>query len=226
VSLHWYAITTSSPEIDPLQLRGIGGAALRWLEGAGLNALVSSASPEHTVQAALEHHAVVAGVHAVVPTLPVRFAAPIKADAIAEHLRVHEDQYRERLARVGGALEFGVRIAFVEPFKPTSTPHASSGAAFLRARGEALRLEAVRAEQLQGIAAQLEAALLERTLEVRGGFSAELYRASYLVLRDDLRHFERFRSCLPSFDGVHVSWHGPFPPYSFTSAGAPAGGSS
>jgi hypothetical protein len=127
-----YAITEdgylSRPdgEVGLSWLRGVGEAKVRTTTGSGLTALVSDVSLAEFGEAALrenlenldwldevarEHHYVIDAATRLFPLLPVRLATVYSGDAaLCAALAEHNSQLLDALRRVGGRVEWGVKV--------------------------------------------------------------------------------------------------------------------
>lgn len=207
--IHLYAF------VDGLRrLPAVRGAAAEPLVARplpGLTAVVGEPdSPlPATTETAIAHGAVVEALreHADA-VLPVRLGVPF-ADAAAFHAAVQPQlpALRERLMRLRGCVELGVRIA---------TPDADEsrdGTTYLRRRAAASAARAALAEELH---AAVRPYALERRVD-----DSTTFRGAYLVRRADVDVFARQ---VDRFGGRHpeaaVVCTGPWAPYSFAEGAA------
>lgn len=143
--------------------------------------------------------------------LPVRFAERF-ADraALADAVTARLDTLRERLARVRGCVEFGVRMA-AEPEPAKQQPAAHDGSAYMRERLASLA-------RTNAVAAELHRPLTRCARETVVSPGAD-HAAAYLVPKEEQAAFER---ALAGFMSAHpdasVLCTGPWAPYSFAEA--------
>ena len=156
--------------------------------GAVAAVVADHAAPEPTPEALRRHEAVVEGLMARGPVLPMRFGSV--TDDVAGWLDAHEAEFRVALARVRGAVELGVR--------GDDGPPAGSGTEYMMRR--------VAVDRFHGPLAELARASVRRARAPHVG--------AYLVERGDV---ERFRARVRELDPGLVCT-GPWPPYSFCDA--------
>jgi len=202
--IHLYAFVDG---LDGLPaLTGAGGEPLAARPLPGLTAVVGeldSALPA-TSEAAIAHGTVVESLcdHAAA-VLPVRFGGSF-ADTAAFHAAVqpHVAALRDRLTRLHGCVEVGVRIAVAERAEPVP------GAAYLRRRAAETAARAALADELH---AGVRPYVLDRRVDEGAPF-----RGAYLVRRADVEAFarqvDRFARQHPD---AAVVCTGPWAPYSF-----------
>jgi hypothetical protein len=241
-----YAVTGSAPpELGP----GVGGAAVTAVAGDGLVAVVSEvAAAEFGEQplaanlrdldwlesAARAHHAVVDGLAAAGPVLPLRLATVFDGPgAVRELLRERRAELSAALARIRGRREWGVK-AYAVPTAAAGEPEAPAadrpGTAYLmrkRGRRDAAERTVRAAEQR---AAELHTALAGLADAARryppqdprlsGRREPMALNASYLVAAD--REAELAGAAVDR-PGLLVELTGPWAPYSFAELdGGPA----
>ncbi|WP_018334933.1 GvpL/GvpF family gas vesicle protein [Actinomycetospora chiangmaiensis] len=220
--------------------RGIDGGELRLVDEAGLQAVVSDVEreafedlDEHRedltwlAAVARAHHGVVAAVgrdHAVAPlSLATVY---LDDDRVRAVLRESREAFTAVLDRVEGRDEWGVK-AYVRPGagKAAATDRPTSGAAYLRARREALRAGDAAVAAAEREADEVDAALAALAVETRrhppqdrsltGRAEQMVLNGAYLVERagaDDLRALVEK---LASEGSLDLELTGPWVPYSF-----------
>jgi hypothetical protein len=169
-----------------------------------------------------DYRAIVDACFGAVTIVPVRFGTIFRSrEAALEALGAEESAWSERLARLEGCVEMGVRVEDNGEHEGRRggrrTRTASSGSAYLRARARELRGEAE-----DGIPASLRARLegmlrgsnTTRSRHPVGGFSGPSRCYNFLIRRDDRGRFTSEVERWSSGRGrVEVS--GPWPPFSF-----------
>lgn len=202
--IHLYAFVDGLHRLPGI--RGAGGEPLAARPLPGLTAVVGEPdSPlPPTTETAIAHGTVVEALreHADA-VLPVRLGRPF-ADAAALHAAVQPQlpALRDRLTRLRGCVELGVRIA------TTDSEEQVDGATYLRRRAA---VSAARA----ALADELHAAVRPYALDRRVDDSAS-FQAAYLVRRADV---DAFAQQVDRLGGRHpeaaVVCTGPWAPYSF-----------
>ncbi|MBL1083872.1 GvpL/GvpF family gas vesicle protein [Streptomyces actinomycinicus] len=252
-----YVYAVCRPFGTPLQaqLTGIGGAPPALLHHHGLVAVVSTVPAadfsEEALKARLEdldwlaataraHEGVIDALTTVTTPLPLRLATVFRDDsAVRMMIEAREDHFRQLLDRLGGRVEWGVKVYLeAEPAEATPAPAAkpASGRDYLRSRraqSHALEEKWQRAEQF---ARSLHERLTERAedfrmhrpqnAELSGAAGRNVMNAAYLVPRKRSEEFvelvDRTKDEAP---GIRVELTGPWAAYSFTgeTAGETAG---
>jgi hypothetical protein len=177
-----YAVTEAGADAPPSTLYAVRHGALAAL-------VAEHEAPEPTPEALRRHEAVVEGLMARGPVLPMRFGST--TDDVEGWLAAHEGELPAALERVRGAVELGVRGTGSGP----RTPPPASGTEYLMRRAGTERLHAP-------LAAMARAS-------VRRGRPPHV--GAYLVDRDRV---DRFRARVRELDAGLVCT-GPWPPYSF-----------
>jgi hypothetical protein len=146
--------------------------------------------------------------HRSAAILPVQLGRAFRDEAhLASAIEEQAGQLERSLEQVRGCVEFGLRMT-TEPAEP---PEADSGAGYMRARLEQVRLQDDLVERLHEPLARLaRATTLQRHA---GGVTA-----AYLVARDDVAAFEAAAAMLERSPDATVVCTGPWPPYSFAGA--------
>lgn len=251
-----YAVARHDAPLDGAAVEALGqdGSRLRCVPAAGLRALVSSVPGEHFdepyLRAQLEdlqrleavarcHHAVVEAAfrHAVV--LPMRLATLCRDDdRVAAMLRERAADFDDRLHRLEGRSEWGVKVyvdpsAATEPPRPGDVPAGAAGSPaapgrdYLRRRRtqrdsarQAYRsAESVLTRIAQNADRLAAAGVAHRPQqgELATGPGENVANHAYLV---DTGRGEDFAAALSGVaaetPGVRVEVTGPWAPYSFT----------
>jgi Gas vesicle synthesis protein GvpL/GvpF len=181
------------------------------------------------------HDSVVRTAVAAGPVLPLRFGTVVADEQGARQLlRAHADAARDRLARIGDAHEWGIRLvrALEEPALTGPRPDREdmSGTEFLTRRREAQLARTAAARAAGSAADRVEESLAPHVRESlrRGGApgSSLLLDVACLVPAADDRAFlaavDRLSGELRD-EGLDLDITGPWPPYSFAALGAPDG---
>jgi len=210
--IHVYGVVDGLEELP--RVLGVDEAPLERRRVAGLELVLSRAetppSAEVSRETVLRHAQVVeALMRRSAAILPAQLGRAFRdEDQLATAIEEQAVQLERSLERVRGCVEFGLRAT---P-EPADAPEADSGADYMHARLEQVRLQDDLVERLHEPLARLaQATSLQRRT---GGVSA-----AYLVAHDDARAFETAAALLESTPGVTVVCTGPWPPYSFA-AGA------
>jgi hypothetical protein len=182
--IYVYAITESPVAAEAIEV-GPLAAVVREVDEA----------PANEPEALLAHEAVVEGVMAAQPVLPVRFGTLFGSAAeVVSLLESKATEFSALLQRVRGCVELSVRMRW--------TPQApDSGAAWLQERRRADEAHAPLAELARSSTTRSQPGLLA---------------AAYLVPAADVApftdHLTTIRDAHPELD---FSCTGPWPPYSF-----------
>lgn len=183
------------------------------------------------------HEAVVEALMADRTVLPVRFGTVVSGEAAVQALlAAHYDGLVANLKRVCGRVELGLRTLWDGVEGRASTPGRSEqvaqrgsgmdGRSYLLARLEEERQTQVWRQRAEVLAAELHGSLahlaVESTYQVLMT-PRMLLVAAYLIERDRMTVFQRMVNALkithPTLDLLCT---GPWPPYSFVTAGAVA----
>lgn len=220
---------------EPRETRGIEGSEVRAVDTSGLRAWVSTlpAAPSASLERVRSHNAVVEASTKERTALPMRFGQWFSSEAeLHEAIAARRERLERSLARVRGALEFGVRV--LDPDTPAPDPSdpvvrsaapppdRSSGKAYLESlaqREEGLEKSRVRGAE---IAAELRAFLgpLVRDHHVRPGGSDGIVAISHLVARHDTGAYSsRVHTFTDRRSDLRFVTSGPWPPYGFADDG-------
>lgn len=210
--IHVYGVVDGLDELP--EVAGVDEAPLERRRVAGLELVLSSVAPPPAGEVSREdvlRHA------QVVEALMGRSAAILPAqlghafrdeEQLATAIEEQAEQLERGLERVRGCVEFGLRATT----RTAEAPAADTGAGYMHARLEQVRLQDDLVDRLHEPLARLaRASNLQRR---SGGVTA-----AYLVARDDAAAFEAAAARLERTPGVTVVCTGPWPPYSFA-AGA------
>ena len=212
----WVYGVTEEPSLRIPPGRGLQDARLEGVEASGLLAVVSwhdEAPSEPSLEALRAHERVVESLMAEGPVLPMRFGTALPdADAVRSSIAARRDELAGALDRVRGRVELGVRVQAVGEEAEPAAP--ATGREYLMSR----------------LAADGRATAVHRPLERHAVASrrratseaGEVLRAAYLV---DEAQVAAFRAEVERLQGAHprlaVLCTGPWPPYSFVTAGTP-----
>ena len=210
-----YGVTEEPAQRIPAE-RGLEDARLEGVEAGGLLAVVSwhedpPREPSH--EALWAHERVVESLMAEGPVLPMRFGTALPdADAVRSAVAARREELAAALDLVRGRVELGVRVQATGDEEDRARP--VTGREYLLAR----------------IAADDRATAVHRPLDAHAVASrrratseaGEVLRAAYLVDAETVPAFraevERMQA---EHGGLAVLCTGPWPPYSFVTAGAP-----
>ena len=210
--IHVYGVVDGLEELPAVA--GVEEAPLERRRLAGFELVLSRAatppSAEVSRETVLRHAQVVeALMRRSAAILPAQLGRGFRdEEQLAAALEEQGAQLKESLERVRGCVEFGLRATT----EPAEAPEADSGAGYMHARLEQVRLQDDVVERLHEPLARLARAT---TLQRRAGGVT----AAYLVAREDVAAFEAETARLDGGAGVTVVCTGPWPPYSFA-AGA------
>lgn len=225
----------------PLPL-GIGGAQVRLIQANGLGAAVSrvdSSEIAPSVERALAYAEVVEALHADRTVLPLRYGCVLGQEFdVVELLRTQGGTYAERLRRLDGCVEMGIRVPTAE--RGSSGKGACgvksagwrgdvsgpfSGMAYLDRRKEfyAERERRVReaAASVQRLCAALAGVFLRCKTEhcaapgPRSLFDVPLLSLHFLVKREGLPSFRAAVLRIDLTERARLLPSGPWPPYNF-----------
>ncbi len=243
-----YAISETS-DADLSGLTGVGGAAVRTAACAGLTAVVSDVSLAEFGEAALRrnlenldwldevaraHHRVIDAASRMLELLPARLATVYSGDAsLCATLAARRDQLLDRLHRVGGRAEWGVKACSApesdpadQVLAPAGTETGGAGLAYLKRRRAQLTAErdsrgaavngarAVHAELSRlAEAARLHPPQAPQLSQVR---LPMLLNAAYLLPAGDGASFAgAVEAEATAHPELRIELTGPWPPYSF-----------
>lgn len=203
----------------PDSVSGLGGAAVRSQVVRGFSAWVSDL--ERTPAASLDHirvhNAVVEAAAREVTPLPLRFGQWFETPADLEaSLQEKAPGFQGALARVSGALEYGVRV-----LDPTHVPEEidrASGTAYLEALARRSRGAEKGRQRGRQVAAELKEWLggTVRDERVRSLGAGSLVSIAHLVDRHDTGSYRQRMDQFPArHPDLHFVVSGPWPPYGF-----------
>lgn len=238
-------------------LEGVAGAPVRVLSDGNSLALVASSVPaadfrEEALRRRLEdldwltavaraHHGVVEAVAAYTTVLPLRLATVYLDDTRArEVLYAGRELFMDRLARLSGHVEWGVKV-YVDPSAAPEPPPAPAeaeltpGRSYLRGRRQQQRHRDTAHQAAQRAAEGIEAAgrayASQRARHrVQQGTLAEaagenVVNDAYLVPLEQGDAFRaEVRRAADGLAGVRVEITGPWAPYSFAMGSEESGG--
>jgi Gas vesicle synthesis protein GvpL/GvpF len=214
--IHLYAFVD---ELEPLPaLRGAAGEPLDTHRFDGVTAVVGELAeplPE-TTESAVAHGLVVESLRDYAgAVLPARLTRPF-ADraALVAATSANVPSLRRRLARVRGCVEVGVRMSSRDDLAPEP---AADGTAYMRRLAAAASVRAALADEAQTL---LGGHALEWRVQTPSD-APTLYRAAYLVRRDDADGFARHAARLADrHPELAFACTGPWAPYSFAEEAA------
>jgi hypothetical protein len=208
--IYLYAIT--GPLTQPIQGRGLEGAALQAEEMGALTAIYSTHDKlplRADADACWAHEEAVEAVMAVQTVLPARFGTTfIDLDALHAAVRDDATSLEERLEQIDGCVELAVRI---DPLG-SEDGQTASGQQYLRDKLSAQRRHEALAESTLACLRELAVASTLAASQTQGSEVS----ISYLVTADSVDVFSRAVGRLqrrwPHFG---LSCTGPWAPYSF-----------
>ena len=234
-----YAIVPPSIHL-PQGLSGFGGTLrlIAWRDVAAVVSGHAAGAVEPTPENLRRHERIVEALCERDATLPVRFGTVLaNGESLRRALAERHEVLQDDLRRLAGTLEFGVTVLWQrgpgsEPpshpderapdrvnHSPAAERAAGRGAAYLRARWiEHRQAEALR-DRAQGLAAELDSALLPHALaSLRTLCPSDrlALRDVYLITRESAGAFQEAADTLRKrLTGVRLFVSGPWPPYSF-----------
>ncbi|GAA4846333.1 GvpL/GvpF family gas vesicle protein [Actinomycetospora corticicola] len=236
-----YAVGRDLERVPDVGSGGVAGGALRLVSEAGLQAVVSDVDREAFADldehredlawlaaVARAHHGVVEAVgrdHAVAPLALA--TVYLDDDRVRAVLRESHDAFAAVLDRVDGRDEWGVK-AYLRPGVAKASAGAerpSSGAAYLRARREALREGNAAVAAAEREADEIDAAVAALAVESRrhppqdrsltGRPEQMVLNGAYLVERSATGELRALVEELARTGSVDLELTGPWVPYSF-----------
>ncbi|GLZ53704.1 GvpL/GvpF family gas vesicle protein [Actinomycetospora sp. NBRC 106378] len=240
-----YAVGRDLERVPDVGSGGVGGGALRLVGEAGLQAVVSDVDREAfedldahredlawLASVARAHHGVVEAVGRAHAVAPLALATVyLDDDRVRAVLRESHEAFTAVLDRVDGRDEWGVK-AYVRPgaARAAAGERPSSGAAYLRARRDALRAGDAAVADAEREAEAVDAAVSALAVESRrhppqdrsltGRTEQMVLNGAYLVDRSaaaEVRALVEERSRTGSID---LELTGPWAPYSFAGGAA------
>ena len=240
-----YAITRGQEPDLVHGLTGIAGSAVRWIEVAGLGALVSDVEEDEFGESALrrnledldwlsatvrDHNRVVEAAADLLPVAPMGLATVYYDDGrVGERVAEQAGRFETVLDKVAGRTEWGVKAyadISVDEARRGEPEGERPGAAYLRrvrdrkntreqAKDEALRQAADVHAALDEVAEQSRAHP-PQSRELAGYEGVMVLNGAYLV--DDAREgilAEKLRELARDHPKLRLERTGPWPPYSF-----------
>ena len=153
--------------------------------------------------------------------LPARFGTVFKSEqSLTEHVHEQKEQLEQKLARIEGAEEWGVKL-FLNAAPPASKIEVSSGRDYLRAKSTMVQVKrraeldpdvADFARELQALAADSAPAG-----KVSSGQNNLEWQATFLVRKKDHPKWDKILKKYATrwADRREIQCTGPWPPYSF-----------
>ncbi len=223
--LYLYAIVDQGGGELPA-LAGHGDAPLGGIAAGGLMAVVSEAPRGEiplTRANLLRHEAVVEALMAERGVLPARFGTTASEADLLAALGCHGAELALSLERVRGRVELALRVidpaASERPPARPSRAEVGDGRGYMQALLEAERQQARLRAAMDGVAAQISAALapLAEGATQSGPEGRQLLKAAYLVRREGLEALRRgIDAQRAAHPGLAFLATGPWPAYSFT----------
>ncbi len=214
--IYAYGICEPAVAAPPPPRRGLGGAALRALEGDGLAAVYSrhrSLNPRPSPEHVLAHERVVEAIMERGAVLPLRFGTRLEhEERLRATLAERRGELLGALGRVRGRAELGLRVVARRAPAPEPAHREQSGRDYLLARASLHRRADQAARELHRPLAELAA---ESVLRERVAAPAILV-AAYLVDAAQIDNFRaRANDLAARHDDLDVFVTGPWPPYNF-----------
>jgi hypothetical protein len=220
VGLYLYCVTAPDHP-PPDSVRGLDGAPVRRVAGEPFGAWVSDLDEPRpaSLEAARIHNAVIEEANRSITPLPLRFGQWFESEeALLTGLEAQRDRLLAHLRKVGGRVEFGVRVIDPAAAPAVPPPDRSSGRAYLEDLARRSRETDRGRRRGEAIAAELADWVgdLVRDQRVRPGGADALVAIAHLVARHDtgtyLRRIHEFPATYPT---LRFSVTGPWPPYGF-----------
>jgi hypothetical protein len=211
-SLHLYAVLDRPP--DPIPAHGAFGERLVAVHASSLVAVAGAleSTPEAEPAAALAHAELVEALaRRARAILPSRFGVRFDgAEALAEAVDADASSLRSALASVRDCVEVGLTAVF-----PLSQPdEPRSGREYLERRlAETQAIDALVRDVHRPLEQQARDARLTH------GIAPLRFSAAYLVERDEVDAFLVLADEVGSAPEIRLVQSGPWPPYSFATAG-------
>jgi hypothetical protein len=208
--IHVYGfVSAPAPELGT---EGLGGGAVETRAFGAIEAVLSRhASEQAATEESVRRHAQVvdAALRTAGAVLPARFGTAYPDDAaLGRAVAPRAGDLSDRLARVRGCVELGVRVLGPEP----EDESVGSGAEYMQARLRETTDRRRLADEVHGALSELSR---ESTHRIPHSGRAVL-TAAYLVPAESRRLFARRVEELGRARGITVVCTGPWPPYSFT----------
>ncbi|HET8976858.1 MAG TPA: GvpL/GvpF family gas vesicle protein [Solirubrobacteraceae bacterium] len=203
-------------------LTGLGGAPVDTIVHAGLAAFVAGCdrAPEPRPESLLEYERIVERLMDDATILPARFGTVLAGETeVITLLQERRERFLAGLARVSGAVEFGVRADWSDS-PPLAEAAGSASAAAGATPGldymnERLAVRRRAREIATAIDTPLRDLARERTCRILTRPQTPVV-AAYLVARPHVDEFiGRCRDVTEAVAGATVVGTGPWPPYSF-----------
>lgn len=232
--LYLYGISTKLPKLK-LPTSIDGDSPVEHLESAGLTAWYSRVSSvefgdrlsanmenlEWLSAVSVRHQRTVAQISEAVTLLPARFGTVFTSEkSLADHIREQKEQLEQKLSRIDGAEEWGVKL-FLNAPPPASEIKVASGRDYLRAKSAITQVKrrtgldpdvADFARELQSVAADSAP-----TGKVSSGQNNLEWQATFLVRKEDRPKWDKVLKKYATrwADRREIQCTGPWPPYSF-----------
>jgi hypothetical protein len=202
------------------------------LTGSGSNAHIAStfANPEAVEALAIEHNRILTDLATQIDVAPVRLGTVLSGDAAAEDLlRDNAGEFRARLDRVAGCVEYSVELVRTASSPAPSEEDegdAAGGRGYLQARGRAARARRERRNALDALSVSVEAKIATACREVireAVGAGASVGRQSWALLVEK-GSLAKLEAALTASEadaatlGYRVQGTGPWPAYNFADA--------
>lgn len=224
MGFHLYCVTRSELAA-PRDLCGVGGISVRPIEAGSLGCWVTEheTRPTAITEHAQAHNAVVtAAIREDHTPVPLRFGQWLEGEAdVVKALAARADAWTDRLTRLSGALEFGIRVVDpdVQPVRDVQQPVTVTGRDYMQALkqrvGTQSRIEEARTRlraQLADLFGPLVRAEVVENMHTAHGVAS----VSHLVERT---HFDAYQNALLELrirmPTLRFLKSGPWPPYSF-----------
>jgi hypothetical protein len=221
----------------------VEGAAVKGIHAQGLFAVASQlpdrlsdgaapedlfADPDRTAKVAMAHHTMLTRLAQDHDLAPVRLGALHETAAAAEAAIVaNEVRFRDALARIGGAVEFEVKLTETgKPTAPAPMLAAASGRDYLKARSTLLARQRQQTPPASVFVRQVmsDLAPVARSIDVLGTKRSDaaaqrrVLSAAVLVSRTEIAAFANIVSSLQAdgmAHGLALAATGPLPAYHF-----------
>ncbi|HEY2962961.1 MAG TPA: GvpL/GvpF family gas vesicle protein [Pyrinomonadaceae bacterium] len=224
MKVYIYCLTEGTDAL-PNSLRGIAGAAVRWIDTGCFSSVVSDFAGEAVLvnrENALAHAAVVQSVFKQTTPLPFRFGTLVTEPKLNSYLTARRETLQRKLEQVRGCVEMSVKIVWNRNWTDESLHkdvQEKPGTAFLHEKRRQLMGSEARAAEARRIAVWLEDKTGEMVREKRIDTNPTeklLLAAAYLVERGAVEQYRvRLKEAREEKPELHFLVSGPWPPYSF-----------
>lgn len=177
---------------------------------------------EWLAKAGLRHQRVVAEISSHLTALPARFGTVFLSEkSLTQHVKKRLNIFRQALARVADADEWGIKIFAERRTTPSTSAEATSGTDYLKKKSDLLqpRRSANLDEQVQGFIQDLDRLAVASSPggKASAGQPGLVWHGSFLIRRKDRQKLDAaLRKYAAEWaESRRIDCSGPWPPYSF-----------